>query len=622
MGTALRDLAFESFGIAVLVVDPVADRILDANAAAAKMLGYGSADLLKLTMHDLHEGQRPALVVFTQAVLAMGLWRTRSLAPRHAGGTPIEVEYTGSLLPGEPPRLTIAMIDLAAFRQRDLDGEAERYIQSGLEAWLRSERVFRNIERENQLILRAAGEGVYGVNADGITTFLNPAAERMLGWRAEDIVGRDMHTTIHHSHADGAHYPHARCPIYGAFRIGAVHRVDDEVFWRRDGSSFPVEYTSTPIRDRGAVVGAVIVFRDVSQRREAAEKLKLALNEVETLKRRLEAENAYLQEEIKQERHHHEILGRSASTQRVLAQIELVAATDAPVLIGGESGTGKELVARAIHAASLRHDRPLIRVNCATIPRDLFESEFFGHVKGAFTGAIRDRIGRFELAHGGTLFLDEIGEVPIELQAKLLRVLQEGQFERVGEERTRSIDVRIISASNRDLKEEVKARRFREDLYYRLNVFPITLAPLRERKDDIPLLAAHFLRLAAKRLRLDELTLASKDVASLQAYDWPGNIRELQNSVERAAILARDGRVSFDHPAADFRASDQAQPQISESLHIVTEAERLQNDRVNIEAALRVSGGKIFGPGGAAELLGIKPTTLRSRMKAFGIAWR
>ena len=216
-------------------------------------------------------------------------------------------------------------------------------------------------------------------------------------------------------------------------------------------------------------------------------------------------------------------------------------------MITGESGTGKELIARAIHEASSRRDRPLIRVNCAAIPRELFESEFFGHVRGAFTGAMRDRIGRFELADGGTLFLDEVGEIPLELQGKLLRVLQEGKFERVGEERTRAVDVRLIAATNRDLKQEVQRGRFREDLYFRLNVFPVESVPLRERREDIPLLAQHFLTRESKALK-SELRLSEGDARRLSRYDWPGNVRELQNVIERAAILAQNGRLRIDLP--------------------------------------------------------------------------
>eukprot|EP01034_Spumella_vulgaris_P023311 gene23311-29523_t len=244
------------------------------------------------------------------------------------------------------------------------------------------------------------------------------------------------------------------------------------------------------------------------------------------------------------------VISRDAGLQKICRSIEKVAPTSASVMLLGESGTGKELIARAIHDASERGERPLIRVNCAAIPRELFESEFFGHVRGAFTGALRDRIGRFELADRGTLFLDEVGEIPLELQSKLLRVLQEGQFERIGEERTRSVDVRIIAATNRDLKAAVRAGRFREDLFYRLDVMPIESVPLRERREDIPLLAVHFLEGARRKPAGAPLQLSEGDVRRLVAYPWPGNVRELQNVIERGIILARNGRLHIDLPDA------------------------------------------------------------------------
>ncbi|HMJ31597.1 MAG TPA: sigma 54-interacting transcriptional regulator [Xanthobacteraceae bacterium] len=479
---------------------------------------------------------------------------------------------------------------------------------------------FGRIERENQLILRAAGEGIYGVNAVGKTTFVNPAAERMLGWKAEELVGHDMHSLVHHTHADGSHYHDRECPIYAAFRDGAVHQVDHEKFWRKDGTSFWVDYTSTPIRDNGVLIGAVIVFRDVSQRHDADEKLRAAHQEVDRLRKRLELENAYLQEQIRIDGNHHGIIGNSAAIQQTLRQVDLVAPTDATVLITGESGTGKELVARAIHDDSKRSNRPLIRVNCAAIPGDLFESEFFGHAKGAFTGALRDRIGRFELADGGTLFLDEVGEIPLALQGKLLRVLQEGQFERVGEARTRNVDVRVIAATNRDLKAQVRRGGFREDLYFRLNVFPVELVPLRERADDIPLLAVHLLREATKKLKTGELRLTEGDARRLSQYAWPGNVRELQNVIERATILARNGRVRIDLPdvAASAQLGRRTQAAGGKPL-VLTDDDRRERDRINIMAALDACGGKVFGRGGAAEMLDVKPTTLASRIKTLGI---
>jgi PAS domain S-box-containing protein len=515
--------------------------------------------------------------------------------------------------------ILLTLHDLDARDRRDVDSEADGYMQGGIGAWRRVERVFRDIERENQLILQAAGEGIYGVDAEGKTSFVNPAAERILGWPAAEMLGRDMHAIVHHHRSDGSPYPHHLCPIYAAFRDGEVHRVSDEVFWHRDGRPIWVDYTSTPIRVGAAVVGAVVVFRDVGERREAEEKLRAALAEVDRLRERLELENAYLQEEIRQTGNHHGVIGRSAAIQHILRQVELVAPTDANVLVTGESGTGKELIARAIHEASRRHGRPLIRVNCAAIPRELFESEFFGHARGAFTGALRDRVGRFELADGGTLFLDEVGEIPLDQQGKLLRVLQEGQLERVGETRTRDVDVRVVAATNRDLRAEVERGRFRQDLYFRLNVFPIESPPLRDRAEDIPLLAAYFLRATTRKLNTGALTLTEGDVRRLAAYGWPGNVRELQNVIERAAILARQGRITLDLPTGKpaARGPDAAPPLPAPAVE--TEADRRLRDRTNIQAALDAAGGKVSGPGGAAELLGLRPTTLASRMKALGL---
>ncbi|MGA2748301.1 MAG: sigma 54-interacting transcriptional regulator [Verrucomicrobiota bacterium] len=348
-----------------------------------------------------------------------------------------------------------------------------------------------------------------------------------------------------------------------------------------------------------------------------------AFEEIENLKSRLELENTLLQQEVQEAKAFGEMVGQSAALKQVLRQVEMVARTDATVLILGESGTGKELVAREIHKLSRRSGRPMIRVNCASIPKELYESEFFGHVKGAFTGAVKDRAGRFEAAHGGTLFLDEVGEIPLDLQSKFLRVLQEGQYERVGEERTRTVDVRIIAATNRDLPKDVEEGRFRQDLYYRLNVFPIKVAPLRERKDDMPLLAAHFVESTARKLKLPPARLTQAHIAQLQAYDWPGNIRELQNMIERALILAQNGALWFDFPTGQKAAAIPAQTPAADGgmgePAILTDLEFRRRERENILAALNKTGWKIHGPGGTAELLGVKPTTLISRIKKLGL---
>jgi DNA-binding NtrC family response regulator len=317
-----------------------------------------------------------------------------------------------------------------------------------------------------------------------------------------------------------------------------------------------------------------------------------------------------------------DIVGESAALRKVLQEVQLVAPSDATVLILGETGTGKELIARAIHRCSRRSDKPLVQVNCTSIPRELFESEFFGHAKGAFTGAIRDRAGRFEAANGGTLFLDEVGEIPLELQSKLLRALQEKSYERIGEERTRRTDVRIVAATNRSLKDEVAAGRFREDLYYRLNVFPLKVAALRERKEDIPLLATHFVELLVKELGCPKPRLTRAGVETLQNYGWPGNIRELRNVIEHAAILAQGGPIAFDilvngasiDPAVLKQTSNER-----EEAEFLTEAEIRRRDCENMFAVLQKTGWKIKGADGAARLLGLKPTTLISRIKRLGL---
>ena len=484
-----------------------------------------------------------------------------------------------------------------------------------------SQAELEQLRQQHDLILQAAGEGIYGLDGSGITRFVNPAAAHMLGWEADKLIGQPMHSLLHHTRPDGSPFPKEQCPIYKAFMDGAVHHVDDEVFWRKDGSSFPVEYTSTPIRKNGKLAGAVVAFKDITGRKLAEQELRQAYAEVARMKERLEAENDYLQEEIKVERSFAGIVGQSHAIQQVLHQVELVAPTDASVLITGESGTGKELIACAIHEQSKRNKRPLIRVNCAAIPADLFESEFFGHIKGAFTGAVKDRTGRFELADGGTIFLDEVGEIPVELQSKLLRVLQEGQIERVGEENTRSVDVRVVAATNRDLKADVDARRFREDLFFRLNVFPIEAVPLRNRIDDIPLLATHFITLICRRQNRAQPTLTRSNLKQLQDYHWPGNIRELQNVIERAIIVCQGSRLQFNLPGKSTATdSTNRQPAHDETTALLyTETERLRRDRTNILAALQLTNGRVSGEDGAAELLGIKPTTLASRMKALGV---
>jgi len=334
-----------------------------------------------------------------------------------------------------------------------------------------------------------------------------------------------------------------------------------------------------------------------------------AHEETEALKARFEAEAVYLQEEIKTEHNFEEIIGQSRAIRALLKKLEQVAPTDATVLIHGETGTGKELLARAVHDRSRRKTRPLVKVNCGSIPSGLVESELFGHERGAFTGATQQRIGRFELAHGGTIFLDEVTELPLDTQVKLLRILQEGEFERVGSSRTMKVDVRVIAATNRNLQEVVRSGAFRSDLFYRLNVFPLEVPALRERREDIPLLVNFFLGKFSKSVGKEIHGLSQKSMERLVQYGWPGNIRELQNVIERAVVLAKGAIVQIDESMLGAEAS--AEESTIETLENV--------ERSHIIRALQETQWVIHGKKGAAELLGINPSTLRSRMEKLAI---
>ncbi|MFT6791490.1 MAG: PAS domain S-box-containing protein [Cellvibrionaceae bacterium] len=623
MNDRLEQTLFAASPLAQVIVDPFQDRILLANKSAQSLLWSKTSNLLTQRFSIFFAGIFPELITFTQEIFDKNSARRPELILRSPDGSEQrKVEATGFRIKYDTTDNQLAIVfyfsDKTGIERNRHAEETHKHYLSGISQWRRIEKVFQEIERNNQLILTAVGEGIYGVDDQGKTTFVNPKAEELLGWRAEDLVGKDIHAMIHHSHPSGEAYQREECPIYAAFCDGVVHRVVDEVFWRKDGKIFPVEYTSTPIKDNGHLVGAVVIFRDLTEQKLSQQKLLKALREIESLKHRLEQENAYLQEEIKVTFNHQTIVGKSQAIQHIVQQIDLVGPTDATVLITGESGTGKELIARAIHQASRRSQRPLIRVNCAAIPRDLFESEFFGHVKGAFTGATNNRIGRFELADGGTIFLDEVGEIPLELQGKLLRVLQEQQFERVGDAQTKNIDVRVIAATNKNLKRLAADKIFREDLYFRLNVFPIESVPLRDRREDIPLLAVHLLDKAQKKFNKGKLRVPKSQINELINYSWPGNIRELENIIERQVIVAKGNTLIFDR----FPTDSQPQSIILDNdleIHVATEAERKQQVKGDIVKALRITEGKVYGQNGAAEYMGLKPTTLASRIKKYNI---
>ena len=364
-------------------------------------------------------------------------------------------------------------------------------------------------------------------------------------------------------------------------------------------------------------------LNDVTERNQRERKKAQQVEELRKLNDRLKMERDYLRDETKQIRDLDEVVGHSPALLQTIERIKAVATTDASVLITGESGVGKELVARLIHSQSERAAAPLITVNCASIPHDLFESEFFGHVKGAFTGALRDRAGRFELADGGSLFLDEVGEIPHDLQGKLLRSLQQKSFERVGDEKTRHVDVRIIAATNRDLEAEVENGRFREDLYYRLGVFPIEVPPLRKRKEDVRLLADHFLEIVCAELHRPRYSLSNEQTRMLQDYDWPGNIRELKSVIERAVILSTtEFRLDVALPGQALKQLPVLDAMENTSIltrRFINEAEMRQMERNNLVATMEHADWRVAGPNGAAELLGLNSSTLNSRIRKLGI---
>ena len=378
---------------------------------------------------------------------------------------------------------------------------------------------------------------------------------------------------------------------------------------RRDGKIRWIEHACQPVfDDQGQPLGLRASNRDITERKLAAIDLQEAYAEIEQLKNHLEAETAYLQEEIRLEHDFESIIGNSPAIQHVLFKIKQVADTDTTVLVLGETGTGKELVARAIHNNSSRKIHPLVKVNCAALPSDLIESELFGHEPGAFTGAQTRRAGRFEVADGNSIFLDEIGELPLELQTKLLQVLQEGEFERLGSSRTIKVNARVIAATNRDLVAQVRRGEFREDLFFRLKVFPITVPPLRERIEDIPLLVEFFVEKASKRLGKSIKVVPTSVMNNLREYPWPGNVRELENVIERAVISSSGSKL---------RLVDELKPPQQDLPTPLKTMEAVEFD--HIVQVLERTDWKVSGKGGAAEILGLKRGTLRARMQKLGI---
>jgi PAS domain S-box-containing protein len=463
-------------------------------------------------------------------------------------------------------------------------------------------------ERQEKLsrLIGSAMDGIVELDGDLRITLMNAAAEKVFACIAAESAGKPVEALL-----GSAATAKLRTLADELDRRGA----GEQSLWIPDGlvaaprgsRPFPAEATLSRFEVRRRPF-YTLILRNVDERIEAERRI-----------RSLTAEADYLREELAAEHGFDEIVGRSAALRSALQEVSQVAATDATVLLLGETGTGKELFARAIHDRSSRRDRPLVKVNCAAIPATLIESEFFGHERGAFTGATQRREGRFALADGGTIFLDEIGELPLELQGKLLRVLQEGEFEPVGGSRTRRVDVRVVAATNRDLEQGARQGAFREDLYYRLSVFPIRLPPLRERGEDVVLLARAMSEKLGRALGKEVASLGASDVAALRAYAWPGNVRELRNVVERAIITSRDGRLRLERIVPAVGENVPATPAEVPAGEILTDERLRQLERQNMIGALDRAGGRVGGDGGAAALLGVSPSTFKSRMKALGI---
>ena len=764
---------FENSAIGVAIAD-LNGRVLATNPNYQKMLGYTESEFQGLSFLEItHEDHREANLALVRELLEGKRDQFQiEKQYRRKDGSLVWVRNNVSLVrdPESTPRFMLALSEDITERK-----QAEEALQQS--------------EERARLILNSAAEGVFGCDSHGTCLFCNTAAVQILGYDdPEQLLGQNMHALEHHTRKDGTPFPIEECPIFIGFLENRGVHVDDDIFWKKDGSSFPVEYSSHPLVRDGKTIGAVVTFRDITERRKAEEALRrseqrkhtlLEINnaiitnltrdalfasayeamrrvipfdraafllyqpesktlkllsmegpiesdffkvgreydlqetqisawvlehqevvtrgdlkrqqqslgekrlvaegiqsycvvpliamgqsmgtfavwsktqnryteadaellrevanqvalaianmksyeEIASLKARLEKENVYLQEEIRTEHNFEEIVGDSPPLLALLRRVDQVAPTDSSVLIYGETGTGKELIARAIHDRSNRKNRPLVKVNCSAISAGLVESELFGHVKGAFTGAFERRIGRFELADGGTIFLDEVGELPLDTQVKLLRVLQEREFEPVGSNRTVRVDVRIICATNRNLEESIKAGTFRSDLYYRLNVFPLEVPPLRERRSDIDQLARFFVSRYARNLGKKITAISEAATQKLLSYSWPGNVRELQNIIERALILSNGPILDLENELTTVTASSF----VSDSTLEVAEVsyadqsplQTLQEvERAHILAVLQQSRGVIEGANGAARTLGMHPNTLRHRMEKLGI---
>jgi PAS domain S-box-containing protein len=570
----------------------------DASDAWIERLGYSREELVRLKPQDIASPESAALIVKEY----LPLLRRRG-----------RLEHAAIELLTKQGELVSCVA--SAVTERSETGD-----------FLRTVAVYNEVSRDILLeqhyrdLYRATPAMLHTVDAKGRIVYVSDHWLMKLGYRREEVIGRLITDFLSEQRRASL----TQEQLEQSIARGSLLNEPRELV-TKTGEIIEVLISSAEDRDEnGDVVALLVACKDVTQRNQAERQLRAAFEENARLREELERERDYLREEVQVSMNFGRVIGESPPLKKMLARLEAVAQTDASVLIQGESGVGKELVAHVIHGASGRSEGPLVKVNCAAVPHELFESEFFGHVKGAFTGAHRDRVGRFELADGGTIFLDEIAEIPLSLQSKLLRVLQEGEYERVGDEKTHSVDVRLIAATNRDLEQAVAEGRFREDLYYRVSVFPIEVPPLRKRGDDVVQLAVHFLERTCQDFGHEPLTLSRQQAVLLRQYNWPGNIRELKNVIERAVILSQGKVLRLDLAMANiFDETAEATKSNSDAesdLQILTEDELTELTRQNTLNALRATDWRVSGPKGAARLLGLKPTTLADRMKKLNIS--
>jgi len=470
----------------------------------------------------------------------------------------------------------------------------------------RSEEALQKSEERFRQVAENVGDFIWEVDAKGLYRYTSPAVEKILGYTPDELIGKIYFYDLFAPETR----EDLKAAAFKAFAAKESFRAFPNSNVSKDGKIVHLETSGVPVlAEDGDLVGYRGSDTDVTERKIAEEALQLAFSRIKELKEKLEAENIYLREDINMQHNFDKIVGQSDALRYILFRVEQVAGTDATVLIQGETGTGKGVVAHAIHDRSPRKDRPMITVNCAALPANLIESELFGREKGAFTGSHARQMGRFEVANRGTIFLDEIGELPLELQAKLLRVIQDGEFERLGSPHTMKVDVRIIVSTSRNLREEIKEGRFREDLYYRLNVFPITIPPLRQRLDDVPLLVDHFVKKFSRKMGRQIKIIPREVMKALQGYAWPGNIRELEHVIERAMITTQGSVLRLAEKIDGSPPPDRKNGSLS-----ITDAER-----EHILKALEKTEWRIEGNNGAASLLDLNPSTLRSRMQKLGI---